>query len=142
MQDCEPDPPTHILVVDGQETRDLLNRSLAGLNYCISEAERGAQAIQIAAAERPDLILLDVMLPDSTGYEVCAQLRRMPECRGSRIAILIGLHNADAQIYSLAAGADEFWIKPINHDTLRSSVRRLLNDTAPAPPKLNLAATV
>ena len=128
-----PERSATILIVDDEpETRALFRLMLRPqASWRILEADTGQQAIAIAQVERPDVILLDAMMPDLTGFEICARLRELPHLRTSKIAMLTVLHNQSARDAAIAAGADEFWTKPIDPYTLRSGVARLLSSDTP-----------
>ncbi len=123
-----PGQPATILIVDDEaETRALFRMMLRPFaNWRVLEAETGQRAIEIAEAERPDVILLDVMMPDLDGIEVCARLRQLPHLRASKIVMLTVLHTQSSRDAAVAAGADEFWTKPISPQALRSGLARLL----------------
>src|SRR5262245_3682339 len=102
--------PTRILVVDDTEgTRYALVRMLRKAEYEVHEATTGGQALQVAAAERPDLIILDINLPDLDGYEVCKQVKTDPAMSSIPVmhmsATYVGSENRAA---GLERGADGY----------------------------------
>ena len=139
MSRSRPERPATILIVDDEaETRALFRLMLKPHAYWrILEAETGQQGIEIAEAERPDVILLDVMMPDLNGFEVCARLRQSPNLRTSQIVMLTVLHTQFAHDAAVAAGADEFWTKPIDPQALRSGIARLLGGDTPVADALH-----
>jgi CheY-like chemotaxis protein len=123
------------LIVDDEAEACTLFRLMLSpyANWRVLGAETGQRAIQIAEAERPDVILLDVMMPDLNGIEVCARLRQLPHLCASKIVMLTVLHTQSSREAAAVAGADEFWTKPISPQALRSGLARLLGGDAPAP---------
>lgn len=117
-----------ILVVDDLEAnRRLLEAKLAADYYDVLTARRGEEGVQIAKRERPDLILLDVMMPGGIdGYEACRRLKAMPETRHIPVIILTTLDDRDNKVRGLQAGAEEFLTKPIDDVHLMARVKSLL----------------
>jgi len=134
ISESQAEQPATILVVDDEvEMRTLVRLMLRRFpHWRVLEAETGRQAIDLAEVERPDVILLDVMMPDLNGFKVCARLRQSPNLRSSKIVMLTVLSTQSAHTATLAAGADEFWTKPVNPQALRSGIARLLRRDAPA----------
>ncbi|ANP47622.1 PleD family two-component system response regulator [Candidatus Viadribacter manganicus] len=117
-----------ILVVDDLEAnRRLLEALLTADYYEVMMASRGEEAVQLAKRERPDLILLDVMMPGGIdGYEACRRLKAMPETRHIPVVILTTLDDRDNRVRGLQAGAEEFLTKPIDDVQLMARVKSLL----------------
>jgi two-component system cell cycle response regulator len=117
-----------ILVVDDLEAnRRLLEAMLTGEYYDVLMASRGEEAVQLAKRERPDLILMDVMMPGGIdGYEACRRLKAQPETRHIPIIILTTLDDRDNKVRGLQAGAEEFLTKPIDDVQLMARVKSLL----------------
>lgn len=118
-----------ILVVDDLEAnRRLLEAKLTADYYEVLMAQRGEEAVQLAKRERPDLILLDVMMPGGIdGYEACRRLKAMPETRHIPVVILTTLDDRDNKVRGLQAGAEEFLTKPIDDVQLMARVKSLLS---------------
>jgi two-component system cell cycle response regulator len=118
-----------ILVVDDLEAnRRLLQAKLAGDYYDVLLAQRGEEAVQMARREKPDLILLDVMMPGGIdGYEACRRLKAQPETRHIPVIILTTLDDRDNKLRGLQAGAEEFLTKPIDDVQLMARVKSLLS---------------
>jgi len=117
-----------ILVVDDLEAnRRLLEAKLTAEYYDVMTAQRGEEAVQLARRERPDLILLDVMMPGGIdGYEACRRLKSQPETRHIPVVILTTLDDRDNRVRGLQAGAEEFLTKPINDVQLMARVKSLV----------------
>ena len=116
-----------ILVVDDTEANlKLLRALLRGAGYEVVTASGGEEGIRTATAERPDLILLDIMRPDLTGFEVCQRLRGAPETRETPVVFLTALHELEDHMKGMDAGGDDVLTKPINKLELLTRVASLL----------------
>ncbi len=118
-----------ILVVDDErEIINTLKISLESDNYKIVEAYTGDGAILKARSEAPDLILLDIMLPDMTGYEICYKLRKDPLTRSIPIIMLTGMGET-GRILGMELGANDYITKPFNLNELKAKIRNMLRKT-------------
>jgi two-component system sensor histidine kinase/response regulator len=116
-----------ILVVDDEPlNRQLLRACFGGSGHEIVEARDGHEALIAAEEHTPDLVLLDVMMPGMSGYECVAQLRAMFEGALVPIVLVTALHDREARVTGLAAGADEFLTKPIDREELLVRAGNLL----------------
>lgn len=116
-----------ILIVDDVATnRIVLKVKLASAYYETVQAASGADALRIARDERPDLILLDVELPDVSGIEVCTALKADPATRDIPVVMITAFHDADRRIAALRAGAEEVFWKPLDEMVLLARLRSLL----------------
>ena len=117
----------HILVVDDvAKNVKLLADVLAAKGFRISTAASGEEALASVANDAPDLILLDVMMPGISGYDVCRALRADPKHAMLPIVLVTALDPSKERINGLDAGADDFLSKPINQSELMARVRSLL----------------
>ena len=115
-----------ILVVDDIEANvRLLEAKLSAEYYQVLTAYDGPTALALAAAERPDIILLDVMMPGMDGFEVCRRLKDDPLTRHIPVVMVTALDGRNDRVAGLEAGADEFLTKPIDDLMLFSRVRSL-----------------
>jgi two-component system phosphate regulon response regulator PhoB len=121
---------TILLVEDEQDMREMIALKLRREGFTVIEAEDGLTAEQLACQERPDLIILDLMLPGRNGLSICRNLRRDP--RGSEIPILMLTARAslDDKINGLETGADDYMTKPFSPRELVLRVRNLLRRAA------------
>ncbi len=87
----------------------------------------GGVALAHIRATRPDLVLLDIMLPEVSGYDICAGIRTDPALSGTRVLMMTARGSAQEQRRALEQGADGFIAKPFDLGTLRGEVRRLLS---------------
>lgn len=116
-----------ILIVDDEYAgRETLQSVLEGEGYQLEMAENGPQAIEKAKKLLPDVILLDVMMPGMTGFEVCQRIRSDPEIAEIPIIVLTALDDRESLLTALKAGADDFVSKPFDRYELRA---RLLGIT-------------
>jgi len=116
-----------VLIVDDEYIgRETLQSVLEGEGYELEMAENGLEAIEKAKKLLPDVILLDVMMPGMTGYEVCQRIRNDPEIAEIPIIILTALDDRESLLNALKAGADDFISKPFDRYELRA---RLLGIT-------------
>ena len=115
-----------ILVVDDIEANvRLLEAKLSAEYYDVSVAYDGVSALEKAAAELPDIILLDVMMPELDGFEVCRRLKSDPVTRHIPVVLVTALDGRRDRLAGLDAGADDFLTKPIDDVTLLARVRSL-----------------
>ncbi len=119
--------PRRILIVDDVATnRIVMKVKLSEACYEVLQADGGQAAIDIARAERPDLILLDLVMPDLDGISVCRQLKSDPETADIPVIMVTASHDSDGKIRALEAGAEEFLTKPLDEVLLLARVRSLL----------------
>ena len=104
----------------------LLRALLKGAGYDVVTATCGTEALAMAATENPDIILLDIMMPDLTGYEVCQRLRSAPATRQTPIVFLTALHELEDHVKGMDVGGDDLLTKPINKLELLTRVKSLL----------------
>jgi signal transduction histidine kinase len=122
-----PRPPHILLLVDDEERNlSLLESFLSPHGWRTSRALEGETALRLAAAEAPDCILLDMMLPGLDGFEVCRRLKADPATSLIPVIMLTALQKREDRARGLEAGADDFISKPVNPEELRARVRSLL----------------
>ena len=116
-----------ILIVDDEPFNvDYLEQELEDLGYETISAVNGQEALQKIAAEAPDLILLDVMMPIMDGFTVCRILKENEETRLIPIVIMTALNAVEDRIKGIEAGADDFLTKPVNEQELLARIRTAL----------------
>ena len=118
---------SRVLIADDiQQNRELLEAYLADEGYEILMASDGQQTMQLVDQHQPDLILLDIMMPRMSGYEVCSQIKGDPARRGIMVLIVTALNETGDIEKAVNAGCDDFLTKPVNRLELRTRVRSLL----------------
>ena len=118
---------SRVLIADDiQQNRELLEAYLADEGYEILMANDGQQTMQLVDQQQPDLILLDIMMPRMSGYEVCSQIKGDPARRGILVLMVTALNEAGDIEKAVNAGCDDFLTKPVNRLELRTRVRSLL----------------
>ena len=116
-----------VLVVDDMPVaRDTLAALLAKEPYDLAFAQNGHEALEKAQELTPDVILLDVMMPEIDGFEVCRRLRRDPLLGEVPIIMLTALDDRDSRLKGIEAGADDFISKPFDRVELRARLRTIL----------------
>ena len=120
------DSQTILLVDDEEDLLDLLSYALQREGFHVVTAQDGAEGVRVAQAERPDLIVLDIMMPKMDGIEACQRLREDAGLRLVPILMLTARSEERDEILGLDAGADDYLTKPTSPNLLVSRVRALL----------------
>src|SRR5205814_4484160 len=119
--------PARVLVVDDTPLNiKLLGDLLAVKGYAVTTAANGTEALAKLAADKPDIVLLDVMMPGLSGYDVCRRIRADPATALLPVVLVTSLDPMEERIKGIEAGADDFLSKPINQPELFARVRSLL----------------
>ena len=138
--------PEKILIVDDDvDTLRLVGLMLQRQGYQITAAANGEQGLEKAFKERPDVILLDVMMPDMDGYEVTRRLRKNPVTSTTPILLFTAKTQLDDKVTGFEAGADDYLTKPTHPAELQAHIRALLaraqpkkaEEVEPAPRELH-----
>lgn len=114
---------TILIVDDEQRNRDLLEAVLKPAGYRLLLADNGQEALMQTLEHKPDLILLDVMMPDITGFEVCETIREDPDLAEIPVIMVTALADRDSRLKGLEAGADDFLTKPVDSLDLKARVK-------------------
>jgi PleD family two-component response regulator len=112
-----------VLVVDDQPLNIALVKQFLGGEYRVLTALNGAQALELCRSQLPDLVLLDVMMPDMSGYEVCQSLVDNIATRHIPVIFITSNHGPDEEAHGLSLGAVDFIAKPFNPVVLQARVR-------------------
>ena len=126
LSDDSEQAPLILVVEDNPVERALVMRILGVAQFSVLAADCGSAALEQVRQSKPDLILLDALMPDIDGFEVCRQLRKLPQARFIPIVMLTGLDDVASINRAYEAGATDFFTKPINHALLVHRVRYLL----------------
>ena len=127
--------PEKILVVDDDiDSLKLIGLMLQRNGYEVIAANAGNQALARAASDHPDLIILDIMMPDMNGYEVSRRLRRNPETQNIPIIMFTAKTLIDDKVAGFEAGADDYLTKPTHPAELASRVKAILMRSTTARP--------
>ena len=114
-----------ILVVEDSPTeRQLIGKMLQDNGYRVLLAANGDEALAIVERERPALLLLDVVLPGTNGFQLCRQLKSSPKTKDIRIVLVTSKNQESDRFWGMKQGADEYLPKPFNADELLASVKR------------------
>lgn len=116
-----------ILIVDDiAANRQLLRYKLEAHYYDIVEASSGPEALDILKTDKPDIILLDVMMPEMDGYTVCRRIKEDPETSYIPVVMVTALSERDERVKGLEAGAEDFLTKPVNELALLTRIKALI----------------
>ncbi len=121
-------PPSKVLIVDDNvQNRELLVAYVEDIpNVSTAEAANGIEALAKVAEDPPDLVLLDVMMPKMSGFEVCRRLKSDPHTRGIPVVMVTALDEMGDHERAADSGTDEFLTKPVNRAELVDRVTSLL----------------
>ncbi|MCG3210105.1 MAG: Regulator of RpoS [Anaerolineae bacterium] len=126
-----------LVAEDEHTTRRMLSFNLKQQGYDVVEAEDGTTALQLISAEKPDLVLLDIMMPGENGFEVIKRIRATPQIAETTIIVLTARAGLGDKKFAFKAGADDYLTKPINLHELNSRIEEFLAkvnaDVTPEP---------
>ena len=125
--------PRILLVEDNEMNRDMLTRRLRKRGYEVLVATTGLEGLEMARAELPDLVLMDMSLPELDGWEVTRRLRADPATRALRIIALTAHAMEGDRQRTIAAGCDEYETKPVDIERLSTKMTALLDAPARRP---------
>ena len=115
-----------LIADDNEQNRELLDAYLADENYEILMANDGQETMDAIEANQPDLILLDIMMPRMSGYEVCEKIKSDQEKQNIPVLMVTALNEMGDIEKAVKAGCDDFLTKPVNQLELKTRVRSLL----------------
>jgi len=116
---------TILIADDEQNIRELFSSLLAGPDYHLLFAANGNEALESAFMHIPDLVLLDIMMPEMDGFEVCRRLRRDPRTKELPIIIVTALNDRPSRLLGIQVGADDFISKPFDLEELEARVKSI-----------------
>lgn len=124
-----------LIVEDEEDIATLLQYNLEHEGFAVCIETNGGKALETVAAERPDLILLDWMLPEKSGVEICRDLRENPDFGTVPVIMLTARGEEADKVEGLSVGADDYMTKPFSVPELIARIRALLRRVRPAPAK-------
>ncbi|WP_370575401.1 methanogen output domain 1-containing protein [Methanomethylovorans sp.] len=120
------EPKSKVLIVDDEPMNVELLQAYLGSEYVTVSASNGKEALAKVNEEKPDIVLLDVMMPEMNGYEVCKLLKAAEGTQLLPVVMVTALSNREDRIKGVEAGADDFLIKPVDKVELTARIRSLL----------------
>jgi two-component system alkaline phosphatase synthesis response regulator PhoP len=127
-------PKETILIVDDEvDLLELIEYNLKKAGYNVLKAENGPEGLRLARKHHPDLILLDIMMPRMTGFEVVTQLREDAELKHVPVLFLTARSDEETEVHGLEVGADDFLPKPISTAKLVARIKTALRRAGDAP---------
>ncbi|MCB9541671.1 MAG: response regulator [bacterium] len=118
--------PLLLTADDDMEIRRILGKALAGLDCDVIEAADGEEALEKVIIEKPDLVVLDVMMPTLSGWEICKYIRSKPELADTKVVMLTAIGKTVNEMTSPLYGADAYLDKPFDIREVLDTVRGLL----------------
>lgn len=115
-----------ILVVDDEQVNIDVILAILEKDYQIIQANSGKEALLKIESEIPDIVLLDIMMPEMSGYEVCAKIKQQETTRFMPVVIITSLYDIEYKVKAIESGADDFLTKPVNSLEIATRVRSLL----------------
>ncbi|MDA8084830.1 MAG: response regulator [Nitrospiraceae bacterium] len=120
-------PGEKILIADDQESvLAVLSKWLQMAGYCTEGASNGEEAVRKSREFRPDLVILDIMMPQMDGYEACRLIKEDPETANTPVIMVTGLYDRESKLKGLSVGASDFLGKPVDMTELTIRARNLL----------------
>lgn len=121
-----------LIVEDDEAIQSFLGYNVEAEGYRVCQAGLGQDVLPLIASEHPSLVLLDWMLPDISGIEVCRMIRARPETRDIPVIMLTARGEEAERLSGLAAGADDYMVKPFSFQELLARIRTILRRSDPA----------
>jgi DNA-binding response OmpR family regulator len=122
-----------LIIDDDPDALSILGTFLEAQGHDARRAATGQEGLAALERDRPDLVILDVMMPGMDGWEVARRIRDRPELNRTRILMLTARGDRDSRREALEAGADYYLVKPLSLQELATRIKRALRDTDPEP---------
>lgn len=126
MAERQPEDLTILVVEDYEDTSLAMRLALEGKGYHILEASDGAQAVEVATRERPDVVLMDLNLPVLDGFAAAGLIRADPALKETVIVAVTAHHDPELRARAVASGCNAFVTKPIDFEWLGDLIKNLL----------------
>jgi DNA-binding response OmpR family regulator len=117
---------TILIVDDNADNVEILRVFLESRGYAVAEARDGRSALACLDEVRPDLVLLDVMMPGMDGWQVCRTIKNHPEHGSTRVMMVTAKGGFESKFEGMRSGADDYLVKPVDFDELATKVERNL----------------
>lgn len=117
-----------LIVDDDRGATDLIEQIMLTQGYEPISVNDSSKAMEVAASISPDLIILDLMMPEPTGFQLCRMLRASPRFISTPIVIVTALDDSDSRLVAFGAGADDYVTKPIQLEELTQIIKVLLGE--------------
>jgi DNA-binding response OmpR family regulator len=115
-----------LVVDDNKDTVRIIQEALEGAGFSVAAAFDGKEALELVRKDLPDLMILDLMMPKMSGYEVCGEIRKDPKTKELIVLMLTARSDVDAKIQGIEGGANDYLVKPVEPREVVSRVRRFL----------------
>ncbi|MBA7674274.1 Alkaline phosphatase synthesis transcriptional regulatory protein PhoP [subsurface metagenome] len=123
--------PKTILIADDEETVRSLVKRLLGKTYKVLEADNGEEAVKVAVNQKPDLILMDILMPQMDGLTACYAIKRNQATKEIPVVMLTAVdYELNRKLSQDVMGAQDYITKPFNSEALMSMIAKCLNDKA------------
>lgn len=117
-----------LIVEDSQTDRHIAVNVCSSNGYRVMTADNGEKALQVAAAEKPDLILLDVILPEQqNGFQICRKLKKTPETEDIKVIMVTSKSQPSDKFWGMKQGADDYIAKPYDETVLLEAIKKQLS---------------
>ncbi len=124
-----------LIIADDEPTIRLLVSSILGKNYNMLTAADGQEVLDTVSQNKPDLILMDIMMPTMDGYSACASLKKDPRTADIPVVMLTGVGHELNKVLAEQMGADGYITKPFNSQDLKDTVKKHLSTAKASPNK-------
>ncbi len=118
--------PIVLLVEDNAKDAEIIQQGLAGQPFDVRTVPDGEKALARLLSDKIDLVLLDILLPDINGFEVCRRMRSMEKCKDTPVIALTCLDDLENRVKGIESGVDDYLVKPVNSRELRARIKILL----------------
>jgi two-component system response regulator MprA len=123
--------PKIIVVDDDKTATSLFEQVLLMYRYEVIIVNESSMAVEIATRENPDLLILDLMMPEPDGFKLCRNLLTLPKFKRTPIIIVTAMSDLDSKLVAMGAGASDYLVKPFHIDQLLSMIDKQLNGNPP-----------